>query len=314
MGVVEVSGQKYHMNDNLIKKWDKIRKGRLKKIDEDRVYICDGRERTGKSVFAGQQIAYIDPSIVEDERKGIVLPRIPIGDAKSWEHDSEWKREATKRYKEGTLLPRITFDAKETLKSIREYRSNERETKGIWFDEAFRGMSSKGALSKENKVLAQAMMEMGQNNLVMFIVSPSFFLLELYPAMLRSNALFHVKKDNKSLKRMVRIFNFRKKAKLYQIGIRKGWGYPLRTNQVVNFYNLYPAGKDFEWRYRLKKQLSLREVGKEEENVHKWKKQRNICVKALYEVIKDQKKVSESLKNVGFNLSQPQISSILKDF
>jgi len=313
MGVVEVSGQTYHMNDNLIKKWQNLKDGRLKKIDEDRVYIVDGRERTGKSLFTLQQGASIDEELIEDQKDGKILPRIPFGNAKSWEDNSEWRKEAIKRNKEGTLLPQITFNSKDTLKAIREYQSTKDKTKVINFDEAFRGMSSKGVLSKENKRLVQALMEMGQSNLILWIVSPSFFLLEFYPAVLRSNALFHINKDKNSGKRVVRVFNYRTKANLYQIGVRKGWGYNLRTKQKVNFYNIYPGGKDFEWRYRLKKQLSLREIDvKVEKEEHKWKKERDLLIKGLYVETPSLRKLSTKLKEWGITLSHVQLSFILK--
>ncbi len=315
MGVVEVSGQSYHINDNLIEKWDKLKDGKLKKVDEDRVYITDGRERTGKSVFTMQQASYVDNSIIEDEKNGKILPRISMEGINSWESNSSWRKEAIRRYKEGSLLPRITFSAGETLNAIRESKSDEHRTICVIFDEAFRGMSSKGVLSKENKKLVQALMEMGQNNIVLWIVSPSFFLLELYPAILRSNALFHIKKDKRSKKRVVRIFNYRKKAILYQMGLRKGWGYNISTSKRVNFYNIYPAGKDFEWRYRLKKQLSLVEMDKEKEKPDeesKYKLQRDVMIKGLYEDMKSLRKLSKKLKDFGFNLSPMQLSVIVK--
>jgi hypothetical protein len=315
MGSVKVSGQEYHMNDNLIAKWDKIKGGKLKRIDEDRVYVIDGRERVGKSLFALQQSAYIDETIVEDERNGKILPRISVDNIESWEVDSSWRREAVRRYKEGSLLPRITFSSKRTLEQIRKAKSDDDRTIVINFDEAFRGMSSKGVLSKENKKLVQALMEMGQNNIVLFIISPSFFLLELYPAVLRSNALFHVKKDKKSKKRIVRIFNYRKKASLYQIGLRKGWGYNVQTSKRVNFYNTYPAGKDFEWRYRLKKQLSLRdnEEDKEVKEESKYKVHRDLIIRGLYKEIKSLRKLSSKLDEFGYKITPMQISLILKE-
>lgn len=319
MGTVEVAGQFYHMNDNLIKKWDNIKDGKLKKIDEDRVYINDGRERTGKSLFSLQQGAYIDNELVEDLDNGKILPKLTdlmndaIKKGKSWEDNSEWRREAIKRYNEKKLLPQIVFSAKDFLNAVRYLKSDECKTKVLSFDEAFRGMSSKGALSKENKRLVQALMEMGQSNLVVFIVSPSFFLIELYTAMLRSNALFHIVKDKKSGKRVVRIFNYKKKATLYQTGLRKGWSYGIRTNQRVNFYNIYPGGKDFEWRYRLKKQLSLRDVDEKEKSEEgKYKKQRDIIIKGLYGEIKSLRKLSEKLKQWEVDLSHVQLSYILK--
>jgi hypothetical protein len=313
MGIVSVSGSSYHMNDKLIKKWDKIKDGKITRSDDDRVYITDGRERSGKSLFTIQQMAYIDSTILEDEDNGNILPRVPLGNAPSWKVDSEWRREIIKRFKNGTLLPRITFNSKETLRAIRRNRSSDNNTKGILFDEAFRGMSSKGVLSKENKTLVQVLMEMGQSNLVLWVVSPSFFLLELYPAMLRSNALFHVKKDKESKKRIVRIFNYRKKALLYQIGLRKGWGYPIKTKEGVNFYEIYPSGIDFEWRYRLKKQLSLKDneqdVKKEE---HKWKRERDLLIKELYSKTNSLRQLSLNLREIGIFISANQIGEIVR--
>lgn len=312
MGTASVAGTTYHVNDRELRKWDTIKHGKLKKIDEDKVYIVDGRERTGKSVYSIQQAAYIDPDIIEDQRDGKILPRIDMGAAKSWEDKSPWRTQTEKRYREGTLLPQITFGAKETLNAIRFYKSSKDKTKALQFDEAFRGMSSTGALSKENRRLTQAMMEMGQSNLVLFIVSPSFYLLSLYPAMLRSNALFHISKDKKSKKRVVRIFNYKRKALLYQIGLKKGWGYPIKTPLNANFYNVYPGGKDFEWRYRLKKQLSLRDSEAEEvKEEHKWKVQRDKIVEGIYSELKSQAKVSEKLKGWGVELSQKAVSNIL---
>lgn len=315
MASVRAGGVTYHLNDNLVKKWDKLKDGGLKKIDEDRVYVTDGRERTGKSLFTIQNAAYVDETILEDEKNGRILKKIPTEGISSWEYDSLWRREAMRRHKEGSLLPRITFGSKETLDAIMKSRSNASQTKTIIFDEAFRGMSSKGALSSENRDLATALMEMGQNNMVLWIVSPSFFLLELYPAVLRSNALFHVKKDKKTKKRIVRIFNYRKKAILYQLGLRKGWGYNVATKQRVNFYNVYPGGKDFEWRYRLKKQLSLRdgqEKDKKKKQESKWKFQRDTLIVGLYNELQSLRKLSDKLKEFGLRISPVQIGLIVK--
>lgn len=238
---VEVKGAKYYLNPRLKKIWDNLKDGNLSKLDEDRVYITDGRERTGKSVFTIQQAAYIDPTIIEGD------------------------------------LPRITFTPKDTLYAIRNTKSNNKATKAIIFDEAFRGMSSKGALSKTNKKITQAMMEMGQNNLVLFIVSPTFFLLELYSAMLRSEALFHIVKEKvlskgyKKKRRFFRAFNYQKKAHLYKVGVRKGWNYNIRTNLRDHFSDIYPGGDEFEKKYRKKKFESLKKMDDEEkERVDKY--------------------------------------------
>ena len=65
----------YHIDKLLKSKWDRVRGGKLKDLDEDRVYVVDGRERSGKSLFALQQAYYIDPTIIipEEAKKRIVF-------------------------------------------------------------------------------------------------------------------------------------------------------------------------------------------------------------------------------------------------
>ncbi len=85
----------------------------------------------------------------------------------------------------------------------------------VVFDEAFRGFSSKSTLSKVNKMLVQAMMEVGRRNLVIFIVLPSYSLLENYVAIHRSHALFQVYERKDALYRGWRCYNRKKKAQIY---------------------------------------------------------------------------------------------------
>lgn len=279
MVVVDVCGQKYHMDPKTKKAWDEFKGGKIAKYDEDRFYIVDGHEGAGKSLFCIQQAAYIDPTILDDEN--------------------------------GKPMPRICFTSDEFLNAIRHTRSTLNNTKVIIWDEAFRGMSSKSALSGINKKIVQALMEARQNNLIVFIVSPSFYLLEFYPAVLRSKALFHVIKEKKSRKRYVRVFNYRKKATLYQIGVRKGWGYPLKTKTRVRFFNIYPGGDEFEAKYRKKKRDSLREDEKDEKKTHKWKKQRNSAIKILHKEGKTYEKIAELMKNEGSSIGKSQIGAIV---
>lgn len=278
MVVIEVKGSSYHLDDGSKEKWDSLKDGKLAKWDEDRFYIVDGQEGAGKSLFTIQQGAYIDPTILDDE--------------------------------EGKVLPRICFDPDEFLDAIRHTKSTLDHTKVVIFDEAFRGLSSKSALSGINKKIVQGLMEARQNNLVVFIVSPSFYLLEFYPAVLRSKALFHVVKQKKSRNRYVRIFNYRKKAQLYQIGVRKGWGYPLLTRKRVRFFNIYPGGDEFEKKYRKKKRDMLRKGDDKKETTHKWKKQRDVTIKILHEQGKTYQEISKIMKDNGFSMSISQIGNI----
>lgn len=281
----------YYINKGLKERWDKIKDGKLAQMDEDRVYIVDGREGIGKSLFAIQQAAYIDPTIIENEGKKI--------------------------------LPRITFSPEETLHAIRNTKSTKTHTKVIVFDEAFRGLSSKSALSKVNKSIIQAMMEMRQNNLVLFIVSPSFFLLELYPAILRSNTLFHIYKTKKYKRRFWRAYNFKKKARIYQIGVRKGWGYPIMTGIKDGFYNKYPGGKEFEEIYRRKKYDSLTRAYADDDlrsmgqKGKKYLAERNILLVKIKNSIYPDKSCSEFseilLKELAISLSDDMLEDILRE-
>jgi len=269
-----------------IKSIRKVKKGRtydLKVYPNNNFYLTNGilTHNSGKSLFTIQQAAHIDPTILDDE-----------GDK---------------------ILPRICFSVDEFLEAVRHTKSTIEHTKCIVFDEAFRGMSSKTALSSINKRIVEALMEVRQNNLIVFLVSPSFYLLEFYPAVLRSKALFHVVKLKNSITRYVRIFNYRKKAKLYQIGVRKGWGYPLKTRVKVRFFNKYPGGNEFEKRYRDKKRDSLRAGDKNKETVHKWKKERNLVVKTLYKELGTYEKVTDALKNTGFKISLSQVGKICQE-
>ena len=281
---VTVRGVSYYMNPKLKATWDKLKGGHLTRRDEDRAYVVDGRERVGKSLFAIQQAAYIDETILDDGE-------------------------------DGTLLPRITFSQEETLKAIRETKSTPNETKCIIYDEAFRGLSSKSAVSKVNKSLVSALQEMGQNNLVLFVVTPSFFLLELYCAVLRTTALFHIVKSKKSNVRSFKCFNEKKKNTLYQVGVRKGWGYYVKTKLKDNFFNKYPGGDEFEQRYRKKKLMAIRDSEPEKiGRTHKWMEQRNNLIKICHFVAKmKQMDIVRALDKEGTPMTHEQITQIISN-
>lgn len=203
----------YHIDKNLIPKWDKVR-ATLVKEDSDRVYLVDGRERSRKSVFTFQQAKYLDRTF---------------------------------------CLERICFTPEEFLKQLRTAKPGQ----VVVFDEAFRGLSSKASQSKVNKAIVQAMMEVGQKNLVVFIVLPTFFLLEIYAAVLRSNCLFHVYKS-KSGPRKFRVYNYSQKSLLWNVGKKKGFSYAFpRVKARGTFFNKWAID---EKSYRKKKENSFGNV------------------------------------------------------
>jgi len=243
----------YAISHHLRPKWDSLKDGGLIKQDDDKVYIVDGRERSGKSTFTFQQAKYLDPTFNVD---------------------------------------RVCFTPEEFLKQIREAPSGS----CVIFDEAFRGLSSKGSQSKINKMIVQAMMEMGQRNLIIFIVLPTFFLLELYAAVLRSNALFHVYKDKKG-KRVYKTYNYQKKSVLYNYGKKKGFSYTVPKISVKatggKFFNIYSIN---EKAYRKKKLESLESMDSyaKEEKESRFKIQRDILLTEFYDTAKKDLKMKQN--------------------
>jgi len=218
---VTVNEVTYPIHKKLVRLWDTLRGDKLIKNDEDRVYIVDGRERSGKSVFAIQQASYLDPKFSVDN---------------------------------------ICFTPEDFVEKIRTCEKG----RVIVFDEAFRGLSSAASRSKVNQKIKQAMMEMGQKNLIIFIVLPSFFLLDIYAAMLRSNSLFHVYRNKKGKRGFFKAYNYKKKAQLYQTGLKKGWSYSKPDTKFRGMFGgKYPID---EIAYRKKKDKSLREMEKSPES------------------------------------------------
>jgi len=263
----------YHIDPKIKRKWDTLRGMKLQKKDEDRVYIVDGRERTGKSVLALQFARYIDPTFT---------------------------------------VERVCFTPEEFLKNIREAPPGS----VVIFDEAFRGLSSKGSQSKINKMIVQAMMEMGQRNLIVFIVLPTFFLLELYAAVLRSNALFHVYKDKKG-KRMYKTYNYAKKSTLYNYGKKKGFSYAVPKCSVKStggkFFNIYAIN---EKKYRQKKLESLESLdtfAKEEEE-SRYLIEKKILLANFYILCKKQHKIGQkAFNNLFYNVPIASSDKTLRD-
>lgn len=266
----------YHVNDRLLKYWEFNSLHRMKKKDNDKVFIVDGRERLGKSWFTIQQACVIEPSLLECPEK---------------------------------LVSRICFTPE-------EFRDTVKNTKNgvIIFDEAFRGLASRSTMSRTNKALIQILMEMGQNNNIVFIVLPSFFMLDIYPAMLRSDGLFHIYEDPKSGKRMWKFYNKRDKNKLYQAGIKKGWSYIINSRIKGQFYGKFPSGDVFREAYLKKKKDALHgmfvdekiKTESREEKMTRWLKENmKMSDRQIAEIWQENRgRVSELLSNAR---SKPHI-------
>lgn len=263
----EYKGISFYVNRQLKAHFEKNSLSRLRKANIDRVYIVDGTEGSGKSFFAMQMMAVLEPTLLDNPEK---------------------------------FVDRIVFTPEDFLDKVRTIKNGV-----IIFDEAFRGLSSRSALSKVNRQLVQALMEMRQQNNIVFIVLPSFFMLDIYPAMLRSNGLFNIYVAKDSGRRIWQGYNKQDKNRLYQQGIKKGWNYFVRTKFRDYFFGSFPKGEFLEF-YLRKKAKALREMNKES-----YFDKRKVDIepnevkiyRAMYEKLKSYRKLEAWAKEQGVDRS-----------
>jgi len=202
-------------------------------------------------------------------------------------------------------LSRVCMDADEFADAIDKAEKGQ----AIVFDEGFRGLSSRTAMSAVNGVLVRKMMEMRQKNLFCIIILPTFFMLDKYVALYRSKCLIHVYKY-KGKKGFFRVYNRQKKKILYLIG-KKLMDYSKpKTNYTGQFPNQYVVD---ETAYRLKKLKSLNDTPVGDEP--KYLAQRNVAVMLLYyaykKLGKSQENVSKDLARFDFKINRQEVSNIV---
>lgn len=281
VNVIQVGEVSYHINPLLKKHWARNSLKIMQKSNSDRVYIVDGMERSGKSWFAFQQMGFIDPSAFSSVDE---------------------------------MLKRVVFSPEEFFEAIRTLKN-----KVIIFDEAFRGFSSRSALSKVNKKLNQGLMEMGQNNNIVFIVLPRIFLLDIYPAMLRSHGLFNILINKKLGKRMFRGYNSHDKNQIYQIGSKKGWRYPIKTRFKGYFYDKFPGGVKFQEAYLKKKALAFQDMDINDEKKGivskeaKYKLQRDLLLCKAYKDAGSFRKAEQKVRELGLEMTHAEIRNLWRE-
>jgi len=214
----------------------------------------------------------------------------------------------TGKYIDPTLdLNNICMDAEEFKKAIK----NAKQFQCVIFDEAFTGLSSKGALSQINRMLVSLMMQMRQKNLFVIVVLPSFFLLDKYVALFRAKSLFHIYQYNK--RRCFVGLNHKKKQYIYLTG-KKVYSYGKITKKCRykgNFFNNYVIN---EKKYRAKKAKALENMEKVTETQPKYLIQRNKMIEALHKQGLSVKGIADYCKKSDFGLEERGIYKILAQF
>jgi hypothetical protein len=163
-----------------------------------------------------------------------------------------------------------------------------------------------------NKLLIQLMMECRQKNLIVFIVMPTFFMLEKYVAVFRATGLFHVYRNKKGQRGFWMYFNYNTKKKLYDYGMKRYYSYKWPgSNFKGKFTNKYLLN---EAEYRKKKGNSLRESF-DDNKFDKKDWQRNF----MFWYLNDKKgmstrEISEELTAYGFKIGHTGVYTAIQKF
>lgn len=200
-------------------------------------------------------------------------------------------------------LSRICFTPDEFRKAILNAKSGQ----CVIYDEAYRGLSAKGALTEVNRILVSLMMEMGQKNLFVIITLPTFYLLEKYVALWRARGLFHVYR-RKGKKGFWAYFNNKKKRILYLKG-KKDYSYHYVTSGFRGrFLGKYMVD---DKQYRHKKAISLKK-GYKTTRQEKYMEQRDNLIKIIYEYFGlTQEEIAELFKKYNIPLKRSGVRDIL---
>ncbi len=272
MAKFEFNGKSFYIDGRLKEQLEKKIIPYLKRKDKDVVFIVDGMERSGKSVFA-MQIGAFASSLLGSKFDLSCVCMAP----------DEWKKKIENADKNQVVI----------------------------YDEAHRGMASRRALSEINKILIDLMMEMGQKNLFVIVVLPTFFMLDKYPALFRARGLFHIyEKGNQ--RGFWTYFNQKYKLKLYMKGKREfNYNCMRWPGFRGRFYDQYTL---IEEEYRKKKADAFK-TRVTSPRVERWLGQRDILLWILHKELNiGSPKLSRLLKSYNFDISRQGINVVLAKF
>jgi len=143
-------------------------------------------------------------------------------------------------------LERVVF----SLEQFKYAVDNAEKFQCIVFDETMGYLSSRGSMSKFNRALVKIFSEMRSKNLFVILNITSFFELDRYPAVHRSNGLIYVYKRS-----FFGSYDYNTKRELYFKG-KKMYSYVVSPNFVGKFTKYFPLDKVA---YENKKQESITE-------------------------------------------------------
>jgi hypothetical protein len=161
-------------------------------------------------------------------------------------------------------LTKVCFTPYQFKKAI----TNAKPFSSVLYDEAFTGLSSRATMSLINRTIVQVLAEIGQKNLFIFVVMPTFFDLDKYVGLWRTRGLFHIRTAENFQRGFFDFYNSDKKKDLYVNG-KKFYNYrAVQPNFSGRFPNKYMIDED---KYRILKRKSLlnREASREDKELDK---------------------------------------------
>lgn len=192
-------------------------------------------------------------------------------------------------------LDQVVFTAEQFLDAVKYAK----RYSAIVFDETMGYLSSRGAMSKFNKVLIKIMSEMRSKNLFVFLNIPNFFMMDWYVAQHRTTGMIYIRKRGRFAS-----YDYPTKKKLYMAG-KKYHSYATPPNFTGNFTASFILDQE---KYEKKKQEAIDQWAEDKKFEAVWKKQRDDLVKkCIQSNFMNKKEVAEVL-----NLSIMQIGRILE--
>jgi hypothetical protein len=159
-------------------------------------------------------------------------------------------------------LARICFTPNEFKKAVLEAPP----FTCVIYDEGYTGLNSRATMSVINRTLVSLLAEIGQKNLIIFVVMPTYFDLDKYVALWRSRALIHVYTGDDFERGYFAFYNVDTKKRLYIDG-KKYYEYTkVKPNFIGRFLNGYTVD---EAAYRQKKRDSMTGRAKEAEELQR---------------------------------------------
>lgn len=277
--MVLVTDKQYAMDGYLKSNLDVL----VRNIKKDWFFMIivsgSGSTRIGKSVFAGQIAYYLSH---QNGRKFTI---------------NEYYMNGKEMMEKSIHLPKLS---------------------AFVYDEAKAGLDSKRAMESITKNLLDFFAEAGQLNLIPIIVIPDFFDLKKEIAVTQSVALINCYTAGEFQRGFFSFYNKNRKSNLYYKGRMTRNYFIEKPNFRGSFSNTYVVD---EQEYREKKRVSLVEAIKgrvDRKTVpvlyRKWLKQRNVAIRALYYLGKNQVEIARLMRREGFMIDQTTVGDIVNEF